>query len=261
MSRTYLRAAGLTAVVLLAAGLPQGGAARSLFDSTAVPQERFAVLAQPVGRAQWKLLVLEQIKAQPRCWTPRQDGLVEPSLNRFDFSGICRRYLDSNGYSLRSGGQDLGTRFRFRLKQSGPVLKLEALDPQQRAPLLVGQARIPGRDPNGFVLLKLEQGWRLERRVYQGRKLNHLYVAHQAPVNRLLALASSRGQGSGFKRLGAPLPPVAPPPLPSTRAPRTTRLRTTALRTTLDRTATRRATDERIASSSPIRLEVIPYRP
>ena len=131
MSRTYLRAAGLTAVGLLGADLPQGGAARSLFESTAVPQESFAVLAQPIGRDQWKLLVLEQIKTQPRCWTPRQDGLVEPSLNRFDFSGICKRYLDSNGYSLRSGGEDLGTRFRFRLKQSGGSLKLEALDPQQ----------------------------------------------------------------------------------------------------------------------------------
>ena len=129
MSRTYLRAAGLTAVGLLAAGLPQEGAARALFDSAAVREERFAVLAQPIGRAQWKLLVLEQIKTQPRCWTPRQDGLVEPSLNRFDFSGICKRYLDSNGYSLRSGGQDLGTRFRFRLKQSGRSLRLEALDP------------------------------------------------------------------------------------------------------------------------------------
>ena len=111
MSRTYLRAAGLTAVGLLAAGLSQEGRARALFDSAAVPQERFAVLAQPIGRAQWKLLVLEQIKAQPRCWRARQDGLVEPSLNRFNFSGICKRYLDSNGYSLRSGGQDLGTRF------------------------------------------------------------------------------------------------------------------------------------------------------
>ena len=105
MSRTYLRAAGLTAVGLLAAGLSQEGSARALFDSAAVPQERFAVLAQPTSRAQWKLLVLEQIKAQPRCWRARQDGLVEPSLNRFNFSGICKRYLDSNGYSLRSGGQ------------------------------------------------------------------------------------------------------------------------------------------------------------
>ena len=91
MSRTYLRAAGLTAVTLLGASHLQESAARSLFDSTAVPQERFAVLAQPIGRAQWKLLVLEQIKAQPRCWRARQDGLVEPSLNRFNFSGICKR--------------------------------------------------------------------------------------------------------------------------------------------------------------------------
>ena len=245
MSRTYLRAAGLTAVGLLSAGLPQEGAARALFDSAAIPQERFAVLAQPIGRAQWKLLVLEQIKAQPRCWRARQDGLVEPSLNRFNFSGICKRYLDSNGYSLRSGGQDLGTRFRFRLKQSGASLRLEALDPQQRAPLLVGQARIPRRDLNGFVRLQLEPGWALERRVYQGRQLNHLYFAHQEPVNRLLALASRRGQRSGFSRLGTPMPPIAPPPLP-------------ASRTTHQRAKRRRTT--RLDSNAPIRLQVIPYR-
>ena len=240
MSRTYLRAAGLTAVGLLAAGLSQEGSARALFDSAAVPQEHIAVLAQPIGRAQWKLLVLEQIKAQPRCWRARQDGLVEPSLNRFNFSGICKRYLDSNGYSLRSGGQDLGTRFRFRLKRSGTLLKLEALDPQQRAPLLVGQARISKRDPNGFVALRLEPGWALERRVYQGRPLNHLYFAHQEPVNRLLAMASSRGHRSGFSRLGAPMAPITPPPLPTAAA---SRQRTT-----------------RLASTAPIRLQVIPYR-
>ena len=245
MSRTYLQAAGLTAVGFLAAGLSQESKARALFDSAAVSQKHFVVLAQPIGRTQWKLLVLEQIKTQPRCWTPRQDGLVEPSLNRFDFSGVCKRYLDSNGYSLRSGGQDLGTRFRFRLKQSGRSLRLEALDPQQREPLLVGQARILERDPNGFVPLQLEPGWALERRIYQGRQLNHLYFAHQAPVNQLLVLASSRGQRSGFSRLGAPMPPIAPPPLPSEGA---TPRRTTHRRTT------------RLASNAPIRLQVIPYR-
>ena len=71
MSRTYLRAAGLTAVGLLAAGLSQEGTARALFDSAAVPQEDIAVLAQPFSRDQWKLLVLEQIKAEPRCWRAR----------------------------------------------------------------------------------------------------------------------------------------------------------------------------------------------
>ena len=241
MSRTYLRAAGLTAVGFLAAGLPQKSTARALFDSAAIPQERFAVLAQPIGRAQWKLLVLEQIKASPRCWKTGQDGLVEPSLNRFNFSGICKRYLDSNGYSLRSGGQDLGTRFRFRLKPSGASLRLEALDPQQRAPILVGQAAVPAhRDPNGFVALQLEPGWALERRVYQGRPLNHLYFAHHDPVNRLLALASSRGQRSGFQRLGVPMAPLTPPPL-------------------LAAPASRQQTT-RLASTAPIRLQVIPYR-
>ena len=71
MSRTYLRAAGLTAVGFLAAGLSQESKARSLFESAAVPQKHFAVLAQPIGRTQWKLLVLEQIKTQPRCWRAR----------------------------------------------------------------------------------------------------------------------------------------------------------------------------------------------
>ena len=81
---------------LLAAGLSER-AARSLFDSAAVLKKHYAVLAQPIGQAQWKLLVSEQIKAQPRCWRARQDGLVKPSLNRFNFSGICKRYLDGNG--------------------------------------------------------------------------------------------------------------------------------------------------------------------
>ena len=101
--------------------------------------------------------------------------------------------------------------FAIRLKPSGASLRLEALAPQRRAPLLVGQAAIPARrDPNGFVALQLEPGWAVERRVYQGRQLNHLYFAHHDPVNRLLALASSRGQRSGFQRLGAPMPPIAP---------------------------------------------------
>ena len=119
-------------------------------------------------------------------------------------------------------------------------LRLEALDPQQRAPILVGQARIPRRDLNGFVPLQLDPGWALERRVYQRRQLNHLYFAHQEPVNRLLAIASSRGHRSGFSRLGAPMAPITPPPLPAAPASR------------------RRNT--RLASSAPIRLHVIPYR-
>ena len=73
------------------------GWTRSLFDSKPLKQDQFAVLARAVGRDGWKLLVLEQIKVRPLCWKDQADGLVEPSLNSFDFTGICGRYRDSNG--------------------------------------------------------------------------------------------------------------------------------------------------------------------
>ena len=231
MGRTYLRNLILAAVVVSAAGLlPAAQSARGLFDSKALQQNRFAVLAQPVGQRNWKLLVLEQIKQRPRCWTPRADGLVDPTLNTFNFAGICSRYLDSNGYSLRSGGEDLGSRFRLSLRQRGNSLQLQALNPRQGAPIVVGRATIPRRDRNGFVQIQLDPAWRLERRVYKGRTLSHVYFAHPDPVNRLLAQAE-RGSDSGFSRLGAPTAPTAP------------------------------SINQRIASGEPIRLEVIPYRP
>ena len=231
MGRTYLRSLILAAVVVSAAGLlPAAQSARGLFDSKALQQNRFAVLAQPVGQRNWKLLVLEQIKQRPRCWTPRADGLVDPTLNTFNFAGICSRYLDSNGYSLRSGGEDLGSRFRLSLRQRGNSLQLQALNPRQGAPIVVGRATIPRRDRNGFVQIQLDPAWRLERRVYKGRTLSHVYFAHPDPVNRLLAQAE-RGSDSGFSRLGAPTAPTAP------------------------------SINQRIASGEPIRLEVIPYRP
>ena len=126
MWRTYRRAVGVSAVGALSLLLPAGLAARGVFDSKPLRQERFAVLAQPVGRSDWKLLVLEQIKQRPLCWTARADGLMDPTLNTFNFAGICSRYLDSNGYSLRSGGEDLGTRYRLSLRQKGSTLELQA---------------------------------------------------------------------------------------------------------------------------------------
>ena len=231
MGRTYLRSLILAAVVVSTAGLlPAAQSARGLFDSKALQQNRFAVLAQPLGQRNWKLLVLEQIKQRPRCWTPRADGLVDPTLNTFNFAGICSRYLDSNGYSLRSGGEDLGSRFRLSLRQRGNSLHLQALNPRQGAPIVVGRATIPRRDRNGFVQIQLDPAWRLERRVYKGRTLSHVYFAHPDPVNRLLARAE-RGRDSGFSRLGGPTAPTAP------------------------------SITKRIASGEPIRLEVIPYRP
>ena len=229
MPRTYLWAP-LGIGLIVATPMPSGMAeARSLFDSKPLGQERFAVLGRPVGRNNWKLLVLEQIKQRPLCWTPRPDGLIDPTLNTFNFAGICSRYLDSNGYSLRSGGQDLANRFRLRLVPVGRTLRLAAMDPGQAAPLKIGEATIPARDRNGFVKITLDPGWQLERRVYKGRTLNHLYFANAAPVNQLLAQAGATSRSAGFARIGRPRAPQQPPAAAN--------------------------------GKGPIRLQVIPYRP
>ena len=229
MRRTYLRTLILTGAIATTALLfPRANAAQGLFNSQPVPQDKFIVLARPIGRSDWTLLVLEQLKPQPRCWNKRSDGLVDPSLNRFDFTGICSRYLDSNGYSLRSGGEDLGSRVRLRLRQQGRDLRLETSQQQQRSSVVIGRAAIPQRDRHGFVSLRLEPGWRLERRVYQGKPLNHLYFAHREPFNRLLA-RSQPSRPSGLNPLGTP---AAPPPL-----------------------------QPLALGGKPIRLEVIPFRP
>ncbi|MEX0587678.1 MAG: DUF3747 domain-containing protein [Cyanobium sp.] len=201
MRRTYLGLAGAG----LAALTPWAHAA-NLFSSQPLDASRFAVLARPVGNSAWSLLVLEQIKPQPLCWEQRPDGLVDPALNRFNFTGICSRYLDSNGYSLRVGGEDLTSRYRLQLRQSGAELQLEASTPSDPTVLVVGRASVPLRDRDGFVALTLEPGWDLQRRMFNSQTLSHLYFANSTPMPALLAQA-------GGSPLGGMRPPVAPPSL------------------------------------------------
>ena len=184
----------LKPLLLVAAGvaglaaLPATGArGEDLFAAQPLQESNFAVLGRPVGREDWSLLVLEQLAAEPRCWTARPDGLVDPSLNRFDFTGICNRFIDSNGYSLRIGGQDLASSYRLKLVQVGGELRLQASSVSAPTDLLVGRGRVPLRDRDGFVPLTLEPGWTLQRRTYQGRALSHVYLSNADTLPALLA--------------------------------------------------------------------------
>jgi len=212
MQRTYLALAGLA---LAGAGLPlvqpRLASAADLFQSVDVDAERFAVLARPVGDDDWTLLVLEQVTPQPACWQARPDGLVDPSLNRFDYTGVCSRYLDSNGYSLRVAEQDLGTSYRLRVQQVGSRLELQAISPGTSAILLVGRADIPLRDRDGFVALSLEPGWDLKRRTYGERTLSHLYFASPTPLEQLIASAGGSPTWRRPLAPGRPQPPALSP--------------------------------------------------
>ena len=230
MQRTYLPLLAVAAAGTAALSLPQGWAA-SVFSSQPLDQERFTVLAQPVGKNDWKLLVLEQIKPEPRCWEKRSDGLIDPSLNRFDFSGICSRYIDSNGYSLRVADEDLASRYRLRLEQQGGSVALLAMSPSQPTELVVGRGNLPKRDREAFVAIELEKGWELQRRAYGSQTLSHVYFANATPLSQLIAKASrsSGGNARAVAELPGRIKPL--PPQPSGGA------------------------------GGPIALQVIPYRP
>lgn len=240
MKRTYSPWLGLGLTAAVAGGaamaaltLPGAGVALSLFSAQPLDGSRFAVLARPVGAGDWNLLVLEQVRAQPRCWEQRPDGLIDPALNRFDFTGICSRYLDSNGYSLRVGEEDLASRYRLRLEQRGNGLALLAMSPSQPVQLLVGRAAVPLRDRDGFVQIQLEPGWQLQRRLYGQQSLGHVYFAHGTPLTQLLASAAGGASTGGG-------PPAALPQAQRHHAGTASASRT---------------------GTGPIALQVIPYQP
>ena len=100
---------------------------------------------------------------------------MDPLLSSFDFTGVCNRYIDGNGYSLRLGGDDLGTRYRFTVVKTGSDIELLAAPTRNpSAPVyLVAKA---GGVASGFVQLNLQPGWTLMRRAYGTKTLGNLYV-------------------------------------------------------------------------------------
>ena len=213
MKRTYLALTGLALTcTALSATLPQGSLplarANELFDGRPVDARAFAILARPVGADDWNLLVLEQLRRRPACWQPRGDGLIDPSLNRFDFTGICSRYLDSNGYSLRIHRDDLAGSWRLRLVQRGSTLYLQASSVASPTDLVVGRAEVSRRDRDAFVALHLDPGWELQRRSFGNQALSHIYFANGGSLPQLIAQASGPS-------LQAPPSPLEPPQTPS----------------------------------------------
>ncbi|MEB3332785.1 MAG: DUF3747 domain-containing protein [Synechococcaceae cyanobacterium] len=206
MRRTYLLLAGLAlAGASGTVAAPSLVRAAALFNSRPVASERFAILARAVGDGEWNLLVLEQLRTRPLCWQKRPDGLIDPSLNRFDYSGICSRYLDSNGYSVRINGEDLASSARLRLQQQGSELLLQSYSADLGEALVVGRGTVPRRDRDGFVAIELDNGWSLERRTFGNQTLNHVYFANATPLPQLIARARGGAESGG----GALVPGLA----------------------------------------------------
>ncbi len=174
--------------MLLAIGLPLGMGAparaqNALFLAKEVPQERFILVAAPIGsgeRAQ--LNIYEQLNDRRPCFSTSgvDPTIVTPLLGTFDFTGICNRFIDANGYSLRIGDVDLATNYRLSVvrEKADTVLLAIPLKATAGPELLI--ARTHGTAP-GFLQLRFEPGWTLKRRHFGPRPLGHVYI-HREPA-------------------------------------------------------------------------------
>ncbi len=230
--------AGLAALTVLATTLatavPAPVRASALFAAAEVDQQSFLMVAAPIGTRGEKaqLNIYEQLKPVRPCFEVGA-GLpspVNPLLATFDFTGICNRYIDANGYSVRVGGQDLATSYRLMVTRSGGDMLLLAFPTKAGAGPEMVVARTRG-SAAGFLKLHLEPGWRLMRRQFGGRNLGHLYVyadswpgtaataAQPAPMDPARPSQPAAATGTPARATTGKPEPAAPTSQPAASAP------------------------------------------
>ncbi len=179
IGRRQLRRLALATVASLAiAPLASSAASPALFQALELDQGRFLLVAAPIGNgSKAQLNIYEQVTNRRPCFATSgaKPAVVNPLLGTFDFTGICGRFIDANGYSLRVGGTDLATSYRLSVRREAGDNLLIALPTKTGVGPEMLVARTQGAG-NGFLQLVFEPGWRLMRRAFGGRALGHVYV-------------------------------------------------------------------------------------
>lgn len=161
----------------LMAVLPMSWAEAALFEQQDVDPEKFVAIAVPLPQGdRYNLIILEQQSDAQPCWEEdTETGTIEPLLLTFDFSGICGRSTDSNGYSIRQVGEDLALKYRLSLRKQDGVLILMGvpLKASYGKPMEIGRTQSLKDE---FLKVTLNPDWRFTRRTYQGKALGHIYL-------------------------------------------------------------------------------------
>jgi hypothetical protein len=157
--------------------IPNPAQAQSMFDETNVDQGRVVAMAIPHGFGGYKLLVLEQQKDTRKCWAEQGNSpvIIDPLLLNFNFTGICGRATDSNGYSIRVNGQDLALSHSLSLQSMGDQVYLVGVSRQSGEKLVIGRTNGLA---SGMLKVFLEPGWKFTKRTYQGKVLGHFYLSN-----------------------------------------------------------------------------------
>ena len=149
----------------------------STFEEQAIEQDNVVAIARPYGQGKYDLLIIEQIPDKQTCWTESGSNpvLVEPLLLTFDFTGTCRRATDSNGYSIRVDGNDLGLDYLLRLvPRDGELVLVGTPRGGNYREIVIGSTKGLA---SGFMKVILNPGWQFSKRAYQGKMLGHFYLS------------------------------------------------------------------------------------
>jgi Protein of unknown function (DUF3747) len=175
---------GLITAVTIALTLGADRASAQMTQQDLDPNGVAVVAAPYQAGALHQLLILEQQTNARACWSEQKTQtltMINPLLADFDFSGICGRATDSNGFSVRMGGRDFDWRYTMQVvDQNGDLLLIARNTTKTAIPdLLIG--RVGGTTP-GFAKILLEPGWRITRRVAQGKLTGHFYLTHDRTI-------------------------------------------------------------------------------
>lgn len=174
------------------------------FTATEVDQNRYVLLANAGGS---RLTILEQIANTRPCWQERGNE-VDVLLLNFDFTDICGRYSDLNGYSVRAAGQDLGLLYRLQVIREANAMVLYAVPREAGTALEIGRT---GGLPDEFGRIYLNPGWRLTRRIYNGQTVGHIYLTSDQSEARLIANAGGRPTAVATQPRPHPVPSTPRP--------------------------------------------------
>ncbi len=206
--------AAATAVVLgMTPLLSAPSNAQSLFGKTEIDQSGFVAVASPIGNgARHQLLLIEQKSNTRACWgeSGSNPTIIDPLLLTFNFSGICGRATDANGYSIRVNDEDLGLKYSLAIvRQGGDMVLIGRPQSRSNPSLEIGRAF---GETTGFAKLVLNPGWRFTRRTFDGKALGHVYLTNDQTLSSLTG-QSTAGQTPPPGPTN-PTPPTTPTPPP-----------------------------------------------
>ncbi|MBE9061321.1 DUF3747 domain-containing protein [cf. Phormidesmis sp. LEGE 11477] len=191
----------------------------STFGQQETDQDPYLLVANPTsnigGRQRYGLMILEQRQpvppAQP-CFSTT--GSNPTAVTPLTFNNpACGRSTDTNGYLLRTAGEDI--RYTPVLEAEEGVLVLYA-NPSPFAGsgarrFVIGQT--DGIVPGGYTQIFLKPGWRLAKQTFEGNVTGRTYIANDMTTAELIA--QDEDIIAGPTDPDVPTPVVVPTPAPA----------------------------------------------